>query len=67
MKILLWPFRMIWELIEFLIKMTGRLLAAIVGVALMIAGGALTLTIVGAVVGIPLAVSGFLLFVRSLF
>lgn len=67
MKIVFWPFRMIWALIELVFKLTGRLIAAVIGLVLMIAGIILTITIVGAVAGVPLAIAGFLLLVRALF
>jgi hypothetical protein len=39
----------------------------VLGLALMAAGVALTLTVVGAIVGVPLAAFGLLLLVRALF
>lgn len=58
--ILLLPF-------EILFKFTFRLIAAIIGLALMIAAGVLCLTIVGAVVGIPLGAFGIALIIRGFF
>ena len=63
----LWPFAALWDFLAFILKMTGRLIGAILGLALMILGGVLTATVLGAAVGIPLAVAGFLLLVRCLF
>lgn len=63
----LWPFAAFWDLIAGIIKVTGRLIAMIIGLALMIAGVALTATVVGAIVGIPLIIFGFTLAVRGLF
>jgi hypothetical protein len=65
--LLLWPFVAIWRLVAGIIEVTGRLLAAVLGLLLMIAGVILTLTVVGAVVGIPLAIFGFMLMVRGFF
>jgi len=65
--ILLWPFYAIWRLLTFVVEFIGRLLCAVLGVGLMIAGVAITLSIIGAPVGIPLASIGFLLLVRSIF
>ena len=67
MGILLWPFRMIWVLICFLFNLMGRLLTIIIGLAFMVIGAALILTLVGTFVGIPLAILGLLLVVRSIF
>jgi len=65
--ILLWPFYAIWRLVTFILSVVGRLLCALLGIGLMAAGVAITLTVVGAIVGIPLAALGFLLLVRAVF
>jgi len=65
--ILLWPFYAVWRLLTFVVELIGRLLCAILGIGLMIAGVTITLSIIGAPVGIPLASVGFLLLVRSIF
>ncbi len=65
--ILLWPFYAIWRLLTFILELIGRLLCALLGIALMIAGVAITLSIIGAPVGIPLAALGFLLLMRAFF
>ncbi len=65
--LLLWPFYAIWRFLTFILSVVGRLLCAILGLALMMGGGAITLSVIGAPVGIPLAVLGFLLLVRALF
>lgn len=64
---LLWPFVALWRLLAGIIAFTGRLIAIILGVVLIIVGGILTLTVVGAVIGVPLLVFGFLLMVRGFF
>jgi hypothetical protein len=65
--ILLWPFYAIWRLLTFILNVVGRLLSALLGIAIMIGGVAITLSVVGAPLGIPLASLGFLLLVRALF
>lgn len=65
--ILLWPFYAIWRLLTFILEMIGRLLCALLGIGLMAAGVAISLSIIGAPVGIPLASIGFLLLVRAIF
>ena len=62
-----WPFVAIWKLLAVIVEMTGRLLAMILGIVLMLVGGLISLTIIGAILGIPLAIVGFLLFVRGIF
>ncbi len=65
--ILLWPFYAIWRVLTFILELVGRLLFVLFGIGLMIAGVAITLSIVGAPLGIPLAALGFLLLVRAIF
>src|SRR5210317_1636445 len=65
--ILLWPFYAVWRLVTLVLNITGRIICALLGIALMVAGVAISLSIIGAVIGIPLAAFGFLLTVRSLF
>jgi hypothetical protein len=48
------------------VTLTGRLVAVILGLALMLVGVILTITVVGAIVGIPLLIIGVLLVVRGL-
>lgn len=65
--LLLWPFYAIWRLLTFILEVVGRLLAAMIGLALMAAGTAITITVLAAPIGIPIAVVGFLLLVRAIF
>ena len=65
--ILLWPFYAIWRLLTFVVEMVGRLICALIGLALMAAGTAITITVVAAPIGIPIAAVGFLLLVRAVF
>ena len=65
--LLLWPLYAVWKLLTFILNVIGRLLAAILGLALMVAGVAITMSVIGAPLGIPLAAFGFLLLVRSIF
>jgi hypothetical protein len=63
---LLRPFAWLWNLIATIVMLTGRMLAVVLGVALMLVGVILTITVVGAVAGIPLLIIGMLLVVRGL-
>ena len=63
----LWPFKALWRLLDAILRLTGRLVAAVLGLALMIAGLVLTVTLVAAPVGVPLLVFGFLLMLRGIF
>jgi hypothetical protein len=62
-----WPFKAIWMLLATIVEMTGRLLAMIIGFLLVVVGVILSLTIIGAIIGIPLAIIGFLLILRGIF
>ena len=64
---ILWPFYALWKLLTLILNITGRILCALLGIVLMAAGVAITMSIVGAIIGIPLASFGFLLTVRALF
>jgi multisubunit Na+/H+ antiporter MnhC subunit len=61
----LWPFVALWNLIAGIVVVTGRLIAVVIGLALMIVGVILTITVIGAIVGIPLIIFGFLLTIRG--
>jgi hypothetical protein len=57
----------VWSLFSFFLRLTGRIVAAVLGLVFMIAGIALSVSVVAAPVGIPLAIFGFLLVLRSIF
>jgi hypothetical protein len=60
------PFIWLWNLIAYIVILTGRFAAVILGLALMLTGAILTITVVGAIAGIPLLIIGLLLVVRGL-
>ena len=63
----LWPFYVVWRLVSFVLEATGRLVCVLLGVAILAIGIAVSLTVVGAPLGIPLAVLGALLLLRAFF
>jgi hypothetical protein len=63
----LWPFHALWRLVGFVLAATGRVVCGVLGLALIAVGVVLSLSVVGAPLGVPLAVLGFLLLVRALF
>jgi hypothetical protein len=67
MSFLLWPFYALWRLITFVLLTTGRLLCMLLGLILVGVGVAVTLTGLGAPIGAPLVLLGFLLLVRAIF
>lgn len=64
---ILWPFKAIWDLLTWILKLTGRLVAAVIGLVVTIVGFVLTVLVISAPVGIPMMVFGFLLMVRGIF
>ena len=64
---LLWPFAFIWALLTFVLRAIGRLLCALLGFALMAAGIALSMTVIGVIIGGPLVALGVLLLARAVF
>ena len=64
---LLLPFVALWNLLTFILRLTGRFIAAILGFVLMVVGVVLVVTFVAAPIGIPFIIFGFLLMLRSIF
>jgi hypothetical protein len=60
------PFIWLWNFIAYIVSLTGRLIAVILGLVFMLVGVILTITVVGAIVGIPLFIIGLLLVIRGL-
>ncbi len=65
--ILPWPSCAIWQLSVFISKIIGRLVGVLSRLVLCSPGPLISLTVVGAVVGIPLTILGMLLMSRGLF
>ncbi len=62
-----WPFVAVWRLLTMILALTGRIICAVLGLVFMAVGVTISLSIVGAPLGVPLAAFGLLLLVRSLF
>ena len=67
LRVLTWPFRMVWSFIGIVFLRIGKLLSMLLGVILAAIGVALCCTIIGAILGVPLVVLGVAMFLRSLF
>ncbi|GEM_PF-305107 len=65
--LLFYPFVGMWRFFAKMVELMGRATAAILGLLVMILGVVLTATVLGAIVGIPLVIFGFLLVVRAFF
>ena len=64
---LLWPFWALFQLVLWILKFTGRLVGAILGLVIAIVGVVLTITIIGAIIGVPLVVLGIMLMKKAIF
>ena len=64
---LVWPIWALWRLVAIIIEMVGRFVAMLLGLVFLVVGGLLCLTLVGAIVGIPLMVVGAMLLIRGMF
>lgn len=64
---LLWPFWVLFQLTLWILKFTGRLVGALLGLVLVILGALLTITVIGAILGVPLILLGVMLMGKSIF
>ncbi len=64
---LLWPFWALFQLVLWILKFTGRLIGAILGLVIVIVGVVLTITIIGAIIGVPLILLGVMLTIKAIF
>ena len=65
--ILLWPIVLLWKLVTYICKLTGIILAMVIGVILMFVGWFLISTLIGAIIGVPIFILGLLLTIRALY
>lgn len=65
--LLLMPFVLLWRLLGFVIALTSRIICALLGLVVMVAGVIMTMTVFAAPLGIPVSILGFLLLIRALF
>ena len=63
----LWPFAASWKLLAVIVELTGRFVAMVLGLVLILVGVIVSLTVIGAIIGIPLAIIGLLLLLRGIF
>ncbi len=65
--ILLFPIRLLWGLLTGILNLTGRLILIVLALSFLVIGFALTVTVIGAILGIPLIIFGLALLLRGLF
>ena len=63
---LLWPFWALFQLVLWILKLTGRLVGAILGLAIVIVGVVLSITVIGAIIGVPLILLGLMLMIKAI-
>lgn len=63
----LWPVVALWGFVAAIVIITGRILGVLLGLGLMALGIAFSITLVGLPIGIPFAILGLLLMIRSVF
>ncbi|ACZ39316.1 hypothetical protein [Sphaerobacter thermophilus] len=66
-RILAFPLMLIWRLTRLIVEAVGRLLAVVIGFVFLVVGTLLTLTGIGAIVGVPLLILGLALIVKGVF
>jgi hypothetical protein len=64
---LLLPFVATWRFIVFIFSFIGRFVAVTLGLLLILLGVAVSLTGIGAILGVPMVLFGLLLIVRGFF
>lgn len=67
MDIIFAPFAWVWDLVDSICKLTGRTVAFVIGLVLLIVSVMLFLSIAGICLSVPFAGIGFLLVVRAIF
>lgn len=67
LDVLLWPIVFLWQCLTFIVKAVGRLLCAVIGLAFLVCGVAISMSIVGLPLGVPISILGVLLMVRAVF
>jgi hypothetical protein len=59
MKLPFIPFVLVWYLVTGILVLVLRFVAMLTGLILVVVGAALTLTLIGAIVGLPLIATGW--------
>ena len=65
-SVLRWPIKALWKLVTVISNRIGILASLAIGLIAVFFGFVLTGTIVGAIIGIPLAIFGVFLFIRGI-
>lgn len=66
-NLILFPFKLVWGLVTLVFNLTGRIICAVLGGCLLLAGGVLCATVVGLFGGIPLVLLGLSFLAKAVF
>ena len=67
LRVLTWPFRVAADLMELLLSLAGSMIGLVIGFVICCLGVLLCLTGIGMIVGVPLAIFGGGLMLKSIF
>jgi len=67
LRLLTWPFRLAFDLIGFVLDLTGSLLGLFLGIGLCCTGVLLCMSVIGLIAGLPLVILGGGLILKSIF
>jgi len=64
---LLWPLWALFQLVVWILKLTGRFVGAILGLVIVLVGVVPSMPVIGAVIGVPLVLLGVMLMIKAVF
>ncbi len=67
LRLLTWPISLAARMIEFVLGAAGRLVAFVLGAVVCALGVALCMTLIGALLGVPMVIFGGGMMLRSIF
>ncbi|HUY99265.1 MAG TPA: hypothetical protein VMU89_02870 [Thermomicrobiaceae bacterium] len=66
-RVLAFPFVLVWDVVRLILNLVGRTVGVMLGFLLAVVGIALSLTGIGAIIGVPLVMLGAALMLKGLF
>ena len=66
-RVLAFPFVLVWDVVRLVLNLVGRAVGVMLGFLLVVVGIALSLTGIGAIIGVPLLMLGAGLMLKGLF
>lgn len=65
--ILFWPIKLVFGIAVLILRITGKLIGAFIGLVIVAVGILLSATLIGAIIGIPLILLGGILILQAIF